>query len=208
MNGDWNTYHASPAAFKAMWKRVVNVFRRVIPQDAFTKNRIQFVFAPNCIDIGIRMEKYYPGSKYVDWLGIDGYNWGAKQRWVSAKTIFDKMLKRLRKLAKKPVAILETSSTSQASKSKKSAAKKEKWIADAMKYFKARKLRMVLWFNEMKETDWQLFGPGASGSKKISVAGRSYRYYAQFIKALRGKYWIGGSLANPRRVSDKAFRGR
>src|ERR1700733_3373022 len=34
-------------------------------------------------------QPYYPGSKYVDWVGVDAYNWGRNplqpDRWVSAE---------------------------------------------------------------------------------------------------------------------------
>jgi hypothetical protein len=39
---------------------------------------------------------------------------------------------------------------------------KSQWIADAHAYVLAGDIRMVVWFNEDKETDWMVFG-GSSG---------------------------------------------
>ena len=63
-------------------------------------------------------EAFWPGEAYVDWVAVDGYNWGASRTWStwrSPESTLGPMVARLRALAPaKPVAVTETASTSAA----------------------------------------------------------------------------------------------
>lgn len=68
-NGAWS-YGRNPADFIAAWKRVVDIFRLEGASNAI------FVWNPNCGDIGPHhWTEYYPGDDYVDWVGIDLYQY-------------------------------------------------------------------------------------------------------------------------------------
>ena len=46
--------------------------------DGVTKVAVEFVWSPNYIsNIYPHYSHYYPGDDYVDWVGVDGYNWGS-----------------------------------------------------------------------------------------------------------------------------------
>ncbi|KAJ3069364.1 hypothetical protein HDU98_007605 [Podochytrium sp. JEL0797] len=92
MNGNWFTYGQQPQRFVAEYQRIVNVIRTVT-------NRVSFVWAPNAANLypfgtplptaeitnldtnknGILdfgddpFTPYWPGSAYVDWVGISLY---------------------------------------------------------------------------------------------------------------------------------------
>ena len=50
-----------------------------------------WVWSPNAQDVPSQSwnhyTNYYPGDAYVDWVGIDGYNWGGRA-WKSFATRF------------------------------------------------------------------------------------------------------------------------
>ena len=56
----------------------------------------------------------YPGDEYVDWIGIDGYNWGSVQDWSdwqSFKVLFRDQVRRAKKLwPNKPIMVAEFAS--------------------------------------------------------------------------------------------------
>lgn len=76
MNGSWFPWglHAggnTPYDYIRAWRRVVSTFR------AEGASNARFVWCPNAG----QFDSLYPGDAYVDWLCLDGYNWGA--RWLT-----------------------------------------------------------------------------------------------------------------------------
>lgn len=106
-----------------------------------------------------RVAAYYPGDAYVDWLGFDGYNWGASaygQRfnatWTSFDEIFAESYAELQAInAEKPIIIGEFASTEEGGD-------KAAWIADAFASIRTRypQIRALVWFHINKETDWRI----------------------------------------------------
>jgi len=232
-NGNWNLAWSDPDGFKLMWRHVVDKFRSVIPQDKLTKTRIQFVWTANAVDVGKKVgnknvvhkaEVYYPGNTYVDWIGLDGYNFGAYLEggtWRQASSVFEPMIKRMRKLAPtKPFAVVETSCSTLVTKTKHDVAKKNAWIAAALTYYKSRNAKMVLWFQENKETDWEVFQTlsvhnsyfnkqmKCRGNKKLTVSGRHYIAYSAYLAEIKKSFWVGANPKNKRLISDAAFLGK
>lgn len=80
MNGDWYPWSPghnanTPQAFKAAWRRIHNIF-----QHAGATN-VSWVFSVDSQAGGTptsrgRLNRYYPGPNYVDWVGVSGFNWG------------------------------------------------------------------------------------------------------------------------------------
>jgi hypothetical protein len=77
MNGDWYKWCASrndndPKAFIASWKRVHGIFA-----DEGAKN-VSWVWSPNWNASPVAdwntYAALYPGDRYVDWVGVSGYN--------------------------------------------------------------------------------------------------------------------------------------
>ncbi len=111
---DWGikkTYSTNKDFINA-WRRVHEIFN-----DQGATNII-WVFSPN-VDTpnSIDFIELYPGDEYVDWVALDGYNWGETQSWSSwheFETIFSKSYYKMLKLApNKKFMIAETNSVSQ-----------------------------------------------------------------------------------------------
>jgi hypothetical protein len=91
MNGNWSSYDGThsnspgktdgPAKYVRAWRRIHRIFHRVGATNA------TWVWCPNDRDIPSvgwnHWTNYYPGDAYVDWVGVDGYNWGKTKSWSS-----------------------------------------------------------------------------------------------------------------------------
>jgi len=147
----------SPELYKALFRRVVDIFRAQGAKNAL------FVFCPNVDSIPAAAwntpSAYYPGDGYADVLGMDGYNWGtahtrASHGYDSAfrpfRDIFGPLHKELRALSPdKPVMVFETASAS-------AGGDKARWAAEAFDTAAAWGLAAVVWFEVDKELDWPL----------------------------------------------------
>jgi glycosyl hydrolase family 26 len=63
-------YLGSPADFVAAWRRVYSMFQ------ARGVTNARFVWSPIAANFrnGVA-QSFYPGNRYVDWIGADGYDW-------------------------------------------------------------------------------------------------------------------------------------
>ncbi|HSW80135.1 MAG TPA: glycosyl hydrolase [Candidatus Saccharimonadales bacterium] len=89
MNGNWYPWSANnnnndPSQYVAAWRHVHDIF---VQQGA---TNAVWVWCPNIEDAPNQAwnhwTNYYPGDSYVDWVGIDGYNWGDTQSFSSWKS--------------------------------------------------------------------------------------------------------------------------
>jgi mannan endo-1,4-beta-mannosidase len=151
MNGLWFPERsADPRAFVASWIRYVEIFR------AEGATNVTFVWTPSVEDVaGARpMEPYFPGERYVDYVGLDGYNWGhAEDR--SFGEVFAASYERLTRLSSKPVVIGETASPPQPDKGQ--------WIHNGLLRELPRRFPdvvAVLWFSKDMsregQRDWRI----------------------------------------------------
>jgi Glycosyl hydrolase family 26 len=107
MNGDWSTWgykHTSPAVFVAAWRHIVNLFR------ALGADNVTWLWTVNIINDTQhgripRPAPWWPGSSYVNWVGIDGYY--LKPSWQFAP-LFGPTIYAVRKLTLDPILIAET----------------------------------------------------------------------------------------------------
>jgi endoglucanase len=92
---------------------------------------------------------YYPGDNYVDWVGVDGYNWGGGD-WQTFQQVFAKIYPLLA-TKKKPIIIGEMASAEQGGD-------KGKWIDAMIPVLKAQYplFKAVVWFDINKENDWRI----------------------------------------------------
>lgn len=210
MNGDWYPWGAavganSPTDYVAMWRHVRGLFG----SKGIDASHLQWVWSVNNDDAGgFAAEQFYPGDAYVDWVAIDGYNWGATQTWSTWKTAaetYGPMIGRLRAITLKPLNITEAASTS-ATTSGPNVAAKSQWIADFYAYVAANDVKMVVWFNEDKETDWAVFG-GSNGDGSYKYARTTYKTYASYKTAVSSSNFVASDAANPRLLTDAQFAG-
>lgn len=98
----WGFHHTSPQTWVAAWRHVVTVFR-----EAGAVN-VTWLWDVN-IDSGLRtatgpIRDWWPGSKYVTWVGMDGYYIHPHATFSS---VFGHTLSAVRRLTAKPVMIGE-----------------------------------------------------------------------------------------------------
>lgn len=103
---------SNPEDFVTAWRHIHDIFEKE------NANNIIWVFCPNTKDnTSISYNKVYPGDRYVDWLGLDGYNWGTTQPWSywsSFSGVFTSSYRQLVSLApNKPIIIAEVNTTDQ-----------------------------------------------------------------------------------------------
>lgn len=158
MNGDWYPWGASkngnqPKDYVNAWNHVQDVF------DDAGVNNVTWVWSPNVeYDGSSPLSKLYPGDDRVDWIGIDGYNWGNNDghRWQSFNEVFDQTYTNLTTITSKPLLIAETASTEHGGD-------KAVWIRDAFEQIPLlERVNAVVWFNLDKETDWRVESTDAS----------------------------------------------
>ncbi len=101
---------STPNDFVAAWRHIHTIFKQEGARN------IKWVFCPNVPDVGnIPYTKIYPGSDYVDWIALDGYNWGTTQswsHWYSFSEVFTGSYKKLTNIApNKPMMLAEVNTT-------------------------------------------------------------------------------------------------
>jgi Glycosyl hydrolase family 26 len=145
MNGNWYSWanrHTSPAAFVAAWQHIVTVFRRQGAANA------TWLWTVNVIDrhMGVPSPApWWPGSSYVDWVGIDGYYY--QPSWTFA-SLFGPTIKAVRALTIDPILVSETGVAPQAGKAAK--------IANLFAGVRAYGLLGFVWFDANRHRDWRL----------------------------------------------------
>jgi beta-mannanase len=135
MNGNWELWNGTvgnntPAEFVAAWRHVHDIF---VAQGA---TNVAWVWSPNISDspatAANHWTNYYPGDAYVDWVGIDGYNWGTTatgSSWQTFAKIFGNGTSGVYAdyAATKPIMIAETGSAYTGAPATTS---KAQWITD------------------------------------------------------------------------------
>jgi len=159
MNGDWYPW----SALKLGKEKYISIYRHV--KDIFGRNNVnnvKWVFSVNWEDVPKDKNSficYYPGDAYVDYVGIDGYNWGTNKpwsKWMGFYEIFGKRYAEIQNDIHKPVLITEFSSTSEGGN-------KGEWIRKALQSIKKMpNVQGFILFNVNKETDWGFLGTDES----------------------------------------------
>ncbi len=153
MNGNWYPWGATvngdtPAEFIAAWRHVRTIFK------SEGATNVKFVWCPNGTSVpntsANAITKYWPGSSYVDYVALDGYNWGGSS-WTSFSGVFSSSYKTMTHLTTKPLFIAETGSS-------ETGGSKSAWVANMFKVIPTSFPRIigVTWFDENKEHDWRI----------------------------------------------------
>lgn len=196
MNGDWTTWGVGvngnqPGEYIRAWRYLHDRFRQ-----AGAAN-VRWVWNPNVAVNGIAasLQEVYPGDEYVDWVGMNGYNWGKSVYWVSCpcqskwesfSQVFDRTYNQLVALSDKPIFIGEFASSEEGGD-------KAKWISDALleqlpnKY---PRVKAITWFSKIAtgldtnasgeveptaEVDWRV--TSSSAAREAFADGVRHRYY-------------------------------
>jgi mannan endo-1,4-beta-mannosidase len=105
MNGNWYSWgnqHTSPTVFVAAWRHVVTVFRVAGAEN------VTWLWTVNVIDNSVPIPDpapWWPGSSYVNWVGIDGYYYMSSQSFAQ---VFGPTIVAVRNLTGDPILIAET----------------------------------------------------------------------------------------------------
>ena len=157
-NGDWYDWGVGKAGAGNTDANVAEAFRHIVGifREESVEN-VKWVWTTNASNqgSGTSLTGTYPGDEYVDYISIDGYNWGTSQswsRWQTFSQVFKKAYDALANI-NKPLFIAEISC------SEKGGSKAE-WIADMFEQFRTDFSRVfaVMWFSQSKENegDWAL----------------------------------------------------
>lgn len=159
MNGDWYPWSGtnngnSPAKHNAAYQHLHDLFA------AQGVTNVKWGWAPNNESwpntTANDLTAYYPGDAYVDYVGVDGFNFN--DPWISYNQIFDKALAKLAQY-NKPIYIFSMASA----EANDGGAKKAAWIADAFAQIaKNPKIKGWIWFNENKERNWLMNSSSAT----------------------------------------------
>jgi beta-mannanase len=120
----------------------------------------------------------YPGDAYVDWTGIDGYNWGlgpswdpGGDHWTSFDSMFAGAYAKARTVAPhRPVLIGEVASS-------EDGGNKPQWINDmstALQSGRYPDLKTVVYFDQNKEEQWSGTSSSATQTAFTSWVNKTY----------------------------------
>ena len=164
MNGDeaWSGNDA---------KLYVDAYRHI--HDLFVAagaTNVVWAWCPNVTDTdgtNAATLSYYPGDDYVDWTGVDGYNWGGGD-WQSFSEVF-KDIYPLLASKKKPILIGEMASS-------ETGGNKSAWINAMIPSLKSDfpLIKGVIWFDVNKERDWRISSSAATESAFRAMAADPY----------------------------------
>jgi hypothetical protein len=166
MNGDeaWSGNNAP--LYIAAYRHIHDIFV------AAGATNVIWAWCPNVTDINGGHKNtmdYYPGDAYVDWTGVDGYNWGTKNGgWQSFRQVFQEIYPLLA-AKKKPIMIGEMSSA-------QVGGDKAKWIDEIIPTLRTSfpLIKCVVWFDINKEADWRISSSPESEAAFIRMANDPY----------------------------------
>lgn len=147
---------SEPKHFVEAWKR----FHKITKQEQ--ANNIIWVLSFNTTNsVTTPYKELFPGDEYVDWVAIDGYNWGNTHSWSGWQTfnsVFNKSYQELAALTQKPVMISEVNSAPTGTGGDKS-----DWIRDMLNVQIPKEfpnIQSIVIFNEDKseneKIDWRM----------------------------------------------------
>ncbi len=171
MNGTWYPWGQgpngnTPGVYKAAWRHLVRIFR------ATGAGNVEWVWSPN-VDGGGQypFERFFPGNRWVDWAGLDGFNWARRGEWQSFTEIFGGSYNTLSRLTSRPVIVAETGSS-------QSGGDKAAWVSSALRREVPRfsGIRAVVWFSDrVGDVDFRIdSSPAALRAFRSGISSRRY----------------------------------
>jgi hypothetical protein len=178
MNGFWFPWSEGvngnrPGQFVAAWRHVHDIFTSV------GATNVTWVWCPN-VDLSgelTQLRSLYPGNAYVDWTGLDGFNWGKRAGspgWQSFNRVFHSSYDRIaNKIAPgKPMLLAETASSDRGGS-------KPAWIRNMLYTVRHgyRKVRGLIWYDvDDRHTHWPIeTSAGASRAFRSGIRSSGFR---------------------------------
>jgi Glycosyl hydrolase family 26 len=161
MNGTWYPWSpgvngSTASEFVQTWRHTVDIAR------SEGATNIRWVWCPNADNVGelTPFSEVYPGDDYLDWVCLDGYNWGNSQswsRWQRIEEVFKLSIEEIRAITDKPLLIGETAASEYGGD-------KAAWITESFQNLTTDlpDIEALIWFNTIKETDWRVNSSPAS----------------------------------------------
>jgi beta-mannanase len=135
MNGGWFPWGVGVNGnevgdFIDAWRHIYNRFANK------GADNVRWVWVPNKVydTIPATFAEVYPGDDYVDWIGMNGYNWGTavywescpcRSKWESFSEVFDETYDDLVAFADKPIMVGECAASEKGGN-------KAHWITDGL----------------------------------------------------------------------------
>jgi hypothetical protein len=188
-NGNWYVWSGNkngqadggPEQVVAVWRYVVDRFK------ARGAENVQWLWVPHgpstdrSEEAWNQVANYWPGNEYVDWIGLDGYNfypedpWGGKRPLRDFDDCFRQLYDDCAQLGDQPIMIAEFGTGEFEYEDFDKAA----WIGDAFQKIKTDypRVKIFTWFNINKELDWRV--------NSSPAALRAFR------EAMKDPYYIG-----------------
>jgi hypothetical protein len=179
MNGNWypwseRTNGNQPGEYVRMWRHVHDIF----VQEGATN--VTWVWSVNVIysSASSNLADLYPGDAYVDWVAIDGYNWGTNpskpDSWKSFSQVMSETYNVLGQMAaSKPVMLSEFASTEYGGS-------KANWITDALATQIPNnfpRIKAIVWFN------WNIYEGSGVMDWVIETSSSAKTAFAQGIQS-------------------------
>ncbi len=158
MNGNWFPWSEGvngnkAGEYVAAWRHVHDIFAAV------GATNVSWVWCPN-VDPEKQFQSLsslYPGNEYVNWTGLDGYNWGKMPSrpagWKTFNQTFSSTYKQITGTIapSKPMVIGEVGSTEYGGS-------KATWIGEMLSELPTEypKVRGLDWFDKTTEGDWPI----------------------------------------------------
>jgi hypothetical protein len=169
MNGEWAPWErghigASPQSFILAWRHLVTIFRQE------GADNVIWVWCPNVNTGHLPFMQFYPGDKWVDWVGLDGFNWGGSIGWRPFSEIFAGSYEELARRTDKPMVIAETGSG-------QTGGDKAAWVTSALTRELANfeRVRAVVWYNAVDRADFRIdSSPSALQAFRRGIASPLY----------------------------------
>ena len=145
---------SNPEEFVGAWRH----FHTVLKEE--NADNVVWVLSFNTSSANtIPYAQLYPGDEYVDWVAIDGYNWGVGPPWggwTNFNGVFVKSYKELTAITKKPVMLSEVNSAERGGN-------KAEWLTDMLEIQIPQnypQIEAIIFFNENKtegeKVDWRI----------------------------------------------------
>nr|BFE71384.1 hypothetical protein GCM10020092_046850 [Actinoplanes digitatis] len=170
MNGDWYPWGAArngkdPAGYIECWRRIHGIFAEE------KATNVSWVWSPNWNSAPVEEwntpEALYPGDRYVDWVGISGYNLHRE----TPDTLFGPIYRSFS--ARKPLMITEVGSVDRGGRTKAD------WITLFARWVEAHPaVGGVVWF----DTDTH---PGYKEKWRIDTDADSLAAFTAMAKSVR-----------------------
>jgi beta-mannanase len=158
MNGNWYPWCGkvngnTPKEYIDAWRYIRSIFQQA------ENSSVIWVWSPYVHSVPNEPDndfvQYFPGTQEVDWLALDGYNWGTNRewsRWQSFQDIFENVYDRLTAFSPgKRIMIAEVGCAEEGGD-------KSRWIEESAETLRNRfpGIKAVVWFNIRKECDWRI----------------------------------------------------